>query len=88
MRAVMPQPGCGYMFLYMMIFQACNLAVLPGTAAICLGVIFFGWPGLLAGATAAGLLVLLAYHFGLPLAAQLLETREPELIAALTRRVD
>ena len=88
MRAVMPQPGCGYMFIYMLIFQACNLAVLPGTAAICLGVIFLGWPGLLAGAAAAALIVFLAYQYGLPLAARLLESREPELIAALTRRAD
>lgn len=88
MRAVMPQPGCGYAFLYMLVFQACNLAVLPGTAAICLGVIFFGWPGLFAGALAAGLIVLAAYYFGLPQAARLLESREPELLAAMTRRPD
>jgi len=88
MRAVMPQPGCGYAFLYMLIFQACNFAVLPGTAAICLGVIFFGWPGLFAGALAAGLIVSAAYQFGLPQAARLLEAREPELLAALTPTAD
>jgi hypothetical protein len=88
MRAVMPQPGCGYAFLYMLVFQACNLAVLPGTAALCLGVIFLGWPGLFAGALVAGLVVLAGYYFGLPLAARLLEAREPELLAAMTRRMD
>jgi hypothetical protein len=71
----------------MLVFRLCNLAVLPGSAAICL-VIFLGWPGLLAGALAAGLLVMAAYHFGLPLAARLLESREPELLAAMTRRLD
>jgi len=88
MRAVMPQPGCGYAFLYMLVFQACNLTVLPGTAAICIGVIFFGWPGLFAGALAAGLIVYAAYQFGLPQAARLMAAREPELLAAMTRRLD
>lgn len=87
-RPHMPQPGCGYVLLYALIFQVCNLAVLPGTAALCLGVIFLGWPGLILGALAAGLVVVAAYYFGLPLAARLLEAREPELLAAMTRRQD
>jgi len=51
-------------------------------------VIFFGWPGLFAGALAAGLIVYAAYQFGLPQAARLMAAREPELLAAMTRRLD
>lgn len=88
MRAVMPQPGCGYALLYMLVFNLCNVAVLPSSAAIGLGVVFFGWPGLALGAVAAGLIVYLAYTFGLPAAARALLSREPELVAALSKSVE
>ncbi|MBN2081916.1 hypothetical protein JW859_06865 [bacterium] len=88
MRPVMPQPGCGYMFIYMLVFQACNLAVLPGTFLVGAGAIFFGWPGVALGGAAAILLAGLAYRFGLPYAARILESREPELLAALVKRAD
>jgi len=88
MRPVMPQPGCGYMFIYMLVFQACNLAVLPGTFIVGAGTIFFGWTGVVLGGMVAILLAGLAYRFGLPYAARILESREPELLAALVKRAD
>ncbi|HES58247.1 MAG TPA: hypothetical protein ENO21_02330, partial [Firmicutes bacterium] len=48
-RAVMAQPGCGYLFVYSLVWQASNLAVLPGSAAIILGAVLGGWPGLALG---------------------------------------
>jgi hypothetical protein len=87
-RAVMPQPGCGYMTLYMFVFQASNLVVLPASLALGLGVVFYGWGGLIAGTAVAVVMLYLAYGFGLPLAAKHLERREPELLASLTRSND
>ena len=88
MRAVMAQPGCGYVFVYTMVWQACNLAVLPGSAAIALGAIFGGIGGLFLGALIAGSLVFIAYRYGLPYAARLLLAREPELLAVLSKSAD
>ena len=88
LRPVMPQPGCSYMLVYMLVFQLCNLAVLPASAALGLGAILFGWPGLLAGTLVASAVVIAAYRYGVPLAAEHLLRREPELIAALTKTAD
>ena len=88
MRAVMPQPGCGYAMLYTFVFQAANLVVLPVSLSVGLGVVFQGWAGLAGGFLVAVLMVTLAYFYGLPLAARHLLRREPELIAALTRNPD
>jgi len=84
-RAVMPQPGCGYMLLYTLVFQAANLAVLPASLSLGLGVVFYGWAGLLAGTLVAALILYLAYRVVLPMAASHLERREPELLNALAR---
>lgn len=88
MRAVMAQPGCSYALMYMLVFQLCNLAVLPGTAALVLGTVLGGWFGLVLGALAALGIVACGYYFGLPYAAALLQRREPELLLALSRSVD
>jgi len=88
MRAVLPQPGFGYALLYVLVFNLCNLAVLPGSAAIGLGVVLFGWEGLLVGALIAATIVNLAYTYGLPAAARALLRREPELVAALCKAAD
>jgi len=85
MRAVPPQPGCLFALLYTLLFQLCNLAVLPGSAAIIAGALLGGWPGLVLGTLLAVALILIAYHFGLPQAALLLQRREPELISVLAR---
>ena len=70
------------------LIQACNLAVLPGTLIVGAGVIFFGWTGVAFGGAMAIGLTGLAYRFGLPYAARILEYREPELLAALVKRAD
>lgn len=85
LRAVMAQPGCGYMVLYMLVFNACNLAVAPGSAALIAGTVFGGIAGLIAGAAFYLALLVLAYKYALPHAARILVTREPELVALLTR---
>lgn len=87
-RAVMPQQGCGYLFVYGMLFSVCNLVVLPGSLAIVLGLILYDGPGLAAGAVLAGLILVLVWRSGLPLATQLLESREHRLLEALSRSAD
>jgi hypothetical protein len=85
-RAQFAQTGCGYMFVYGLVTQLCNAAVLPGAAAIVLGTVFAGWPGLALGSAAAGLVAWAAYALGLPYAARLLEQREPEVIEAVMKK--
>ena len=87
-RAVMPQMGCSYVVMYTLVFHLASIVVLPSSAALALGTIFLGWPGLIAGAAVAGLIVYGAYRFGLPYAAHLLVTREPELVATLSKAQD
>ncbi len=85
LRAVMAQPGCGYMLLYMIVFNLCNLAVAPGSAALIAGTVFGGVAGLAAGAAFYTTLLVLAYKYALPHAAGILVQREPELVALLTK---
>lgn len=85
LRAVMAQPGCGYMLLYMLIFHLCNFAVAPGSAALIAGLVLGGAGGLFCGALLYAVLLALAYKYALPHAAQLMVKREPELVALLTR---
>jgi hypothetical protein len=84
-RAVMPQPGCGYMLVYGLVFNACNVAVAPGTAALIIGTVFAGWLGLGLAALFYAALIAAAYRFALPHAAGLLLKREPELVTMLSR---
>lgn len=85
LRAVMAQPGCGYMVLYLLVFQLCNLAVAPGSAALIAGLVWGGAGGLACGALLYAVLLALGYKYALPHAAGLLVRREPELVALLTR---
>jgi ABC-2 type transport system permease protein len=85
LRAVMAQPGCGYMLLYMIVFNVCNLAVAPGSAALIAGTVFGGVAGLAAGAAFYAALLVLAHKYALPHVAGLLVKREPELVALLTK---
>ncbi len=88
MKAVMPQPGCGYVFVYSLVWQACNLAVLPASAALALGVIYGGAWGLMLGAVFAAAVVYTGYRYGIPLAARILQERESQLIQALAPATD
>jgi hypothetical protein len=85
-RPQFAQTGCGYMLVYGLVTQLCNLAALPGGAAIVLGAVFGGWAGLMLGAVSAGLIAWAAYAFGLPYAALQLAQREPEVLEALGRK--
>jgi hypothetical protein len=85
MRAVMPQPGCGYVLVYLLVFNLCNLIAFPVSAVSALCVIFLGWPGLLLAVVWSGGIAWAAYYFALPQAAQHLEQREPQLLAALSK---
>jgi len=85
LRMVPAQAGCGFMFIYGLVSQLCNICVLPGSAALILGSVYYGWGGLLLGAALAGGLAWLAHSFGLTRAARVLQEREPELLLALAR---
>ncbi len=87
-RPVMPQQGCGYIFLYGLLFNVCNLFVMPGSLAIVLGTIFYDLPGLLGGALIAWLLAGLLWHIGLGQATLFLESREQRLLEVLCRQPD
>jgi hypothetical protein len=85
LRAVMPQPGCGYVVAYMLVFQLSNLAAFPISVVSALLVIFLGWPGLLLAAVWSAAACWTAYHFALPHASAQLQRREPQLLAALAK---
>jgi ABC-2 type transport system permease protein len=87
-RPLYAQSGCGYFLVYGLATQACNMAALPVAAVIVLGALNYGWAGLAAGALLAGGVVAAGYVWLLPLAARLLEQREPEIIAAASREPD
>ena len=87
-RAVMPQQGCGYLVIYGLLFNVCNLIVLPGSLAIVLGTVLYGASGLALATLLAGLIVVLIWRMGLPLATQLLENREHRLLEVLSRSPD
>jgi hypothetical protein len=85
-RPQFPQTGCGYMFVYALATQTASVATLPASAALGLGAIFGGWGGLALGGALAALVCGAAGWLGVPLAARQLQEREPEIIAALTKR--
>lgn len=85
MRAVMPQPGCGYVVVYMLVFQACHLLTLPLAAASIALSLTLGWPGLALATLLSAGAVWLAYRFALDDAARRLEEREPVLLGMLAK---
>jgi hypothetical protein len=90
-RALRPMPaqaGCGYMLLYTLAMQGCNLAALPGAAALIAFTILWGWPGLLLGALIALALAAALNWLLPPQAARLLLQREPELLTTLAKSTD
>ncbi|MEZ5336834.1 MAG: hypothetical protein R3F46_01090 [bacterium] len=87
-RAVMPQQGCGYLLLYALLFNFCNLLVAPGSLAIILGTVLHDLPGMLGGSLLALLIAGLAWHFGTGQAVGFLEQREHRLLESLSRQPD
>ena len=87
-RPVLPQQGCGYLLLYGLLFNFCNLLVAPGSMAIVLGTVFYGLPGLLGGVLLAWAIAAGLWLFGLGQAVNFLEGREQRLLESLSRPPD
>jgi hypothetical protein len=85
LRAVMPQPGCGYVLVYMLVFQLSHILTLP-LAALNIGLaLLLGWPGLALALALSGGAAWAAYRYCLDDAAARLSAREPQLLAALAK---
>jgi hypothetical protein len=85
LRAVMPQPGCGYVLVYTLVFQLCHVLTMPVAALNIALTLLLGWPGLALAALASGGIAWSAYRYGLDDAARRLSEREPQLLAMLAK---
>ncbi len=88
LRPVPAQPGCGYLLLHGLALQGANMAVFPGTAAVAVLTFYLGWTGLALGMVVALAIAAAVQMLAVPAAARALSSREPELLAVLTRSQD